>query len=1617
MDLHKKWHWRQRKLECRVRPETGNPSGDDLRDRLAALAGVNLQDILSEMKREKTEKETINKGVFIDYEADKKQKEVLRRSHVVGASKYALNALHTAEVAEAGNKSRKNINKVYSIQPKSPPRRVLMDVLRERAKPLIIPNKDENREKTAKLEKKLAKQRAARMAAMTDKNQADELMTNKVSTGADVERMLETVANIFPEYHGDKFSTGGDYMKGMLYLSRMLDDEAKRKQLTGTGKVGEPAQATTEAEEQAKKDADVASKAKKGEAGGVGDTMAETSRTSTEDMKAKLFCAAAICNWARNPANAGRLAEEGAVRAINKLSIETDGRTLMFVAAAYRLMAELPTLAPVMVDEGCVAAIGDLITVIASPFPGLEEHVEFMTTNLICATVALSRTSGKEATMVDDSLVASIMNLIQMRPAQAPACVRAVYNLTCVDHPYNQFERVVRAVISMSTQKSSSIKHICAAAICNFADLKGVRGRMIDEGVVSTLGNLARGSETRTRRVCAVILQNLSASKGVRLEMTSRHCVQVAYALSSDNDPIILRCIGLTMARLALEPGNAAKIITDGGIMALCNITVKFPTIPGISQPASAAFQLLAAHPAHRQTIVHEGSVTAIVTLLKMSSDAVTMRQTLLALCLLNSEPENHMAILQQGVINILQTLCNSTDDVILDLCSLAYLNMSMSNESHRSIISGGAMSSIIALATATHSVSTQRRCAVTMCNLCDYDLGLHRMVSDGIIAALVQLLGVDDEATVQYTVAAISRISCMEEHAELVTASGAVELMVEKSQSDNTTTKQLCASALSYLTLYPSCRSQLCENGVITALKELSQMADDATKHRCLVAFGNLSCEHSVQGVLVEQGLVQIISDLANSYHETSQACCASALCNLSCHAASRMRVVTDGGVQALMMISLVRSFDLNTKRLCVAALNNLLDDVTLLPLVEEGVVGAIANLCRIPDPKSPDPEVVAYCSKLFSRISAKDEGKVKIAERQTTMVALFNMIESPDVKTQICIGHTTCNLLMYAPVAATAVDAGAIRVLDQALSSNDVDMSLHAARAAFVTVCMEAKYRVLVARSTVPMTLLRMASTYTDERRSMCLKALSILAWYSDSRVFLQTADVMKATLELLLRDDLSADQDATSWAAAASTMCYLVVGYPFPPELCGMGLVEVLRKMAICITTVTGSGEAAAVSRCMASCARLLLENESCLAEFCVDDIADILLVPLAEDRSAHTAYNTAGAVYGLVSDSVGVTCFASAAGNEVLALLTADKKVVELMAAILCILAANPRSRPNVAVLSTCNHIKFCLKEALDDDTKYNVMSALYHLSKIEEMRDFLVDNDMEADVLAVLAEQPRDATTDVKVNSTRALKSIQSEGGGAIEEGTVASLIAISLEGKAKDVVSDDLKTDAGLLRKHDERPLGPPSCVVEMGLVQSSTQEWQAAKDIAPASPSGRGPGNPDAPAISDDIAFADPSLCVCEDSLEMSDAAPEGKPNMAFAKMGLPSDMKNLCTLEDEDFDNLKKSLEEPNAADTALLLEEGGADATLQLEDVSAVPFAAVDIPSAQDRGPQQQSAPEQDTDSAYAEEFEDEGAEVEVMEPKKKRGSPSKKVAMPEEEEPMDMAAETAKLGLYN
>jgi len=617
---------------------------------------------------------------------------------------------------------------------------------------------------------------------------------------------------------------------------------------------------------------------------------------------------------------------------------------------------------------GAVSAISDIVKV---PLD------EFSATNLAVALVNLTRINGREAALVEGSAVLCLHNIIMNAPELSSLCARGLYNLTCVDGMYPLMERLIRTIISISSSNVGSVKHICAAALCNLSDLKLMRPRLIEEGVIAVLGNVARHAPTRTRRVCAVILQNLSATRSCRVEMVIRSSVHVAHSLSSDKDPIILRCVGLTLARLSTEPANSSRIVQEYGVAALINIAMKFSSVPGISQPVSTALQLLSQQPSTRIAVVQEGCVTSIAQLLHTSSDSFTLQNSLFALSNLLTEPENHLPIVQQGLILTLVTMSSNEDETLRDLCALAFFNMSCAVESHKHIVNAGAIDSLIKLSKNGNALSKQR-CAAALCNVSAYDAGVSRMVSDGIIPALVCLLS-EDNLTIHYSCAALCRLCSTQENSEMISTSGGVPSLVGGTLKGDKVTKQFCGAVLSALSYYDVCRAPLCDFGAIVALKSLADLNDDVSHQRCLIAFANISCEESVRERMVEEGVVSVAAALiGNSYQEKNYICCAKALCNLACAEKTRLQVAKQGGVHALLMVAMVHSVDRQTKLLCVLALYNLLDANTVDFMLDEGISTSIANLTKLDDPR-----IIKLCAKMFNYLTRFVPAMERMAER----------------------------------------------------------------------------------------------------------------------------------------------------------------------------------------------------------------------------------------------------------------------------------------------------------------------------------------------------------------------------------------------------------------------------------------------------------------------------------------------------------------------------------------------------------------------------------------------------------------------------------------------------------
>lgn len=140
------------------------------------------------------------------------------------------------------------------------------------------------------------------MAAIEQSTKTDEDLKSSTLNDSQLSGVAQQISNVFPKYDGDQFSTGGFYLDGMLYLSRMADSSIKTKKLKN---------ALTDAEMKKQIDTemvDAEQKNKKENAEtDASDKLANkdvVKNSAEEDMNAKLTCALSLCNWSRNPANA-----------------------------------------------------------------------------------------------------------------------------------------------------------------------------------------------------------------------------------------------------------------------------------------------------------------------------------------------------------------------------------------------------------------------------------------------------------------------------------------------------------------------------------------------------------------------------------------------------------------------------------------------------------------------------------------------------------------------------------------------------------------------------------------------------------------------------------------------------------------------------------------------------------------------------------------------------------------------------------------------------------------------------------------------------------------------------------------------------------------------------------------------------------------------------------------------------------------------------------------------------------------------------------------------------------------------------------------------------------------
>jgi hypothetical protein len=1444
MDLGRLWSWEKKKLPCKVRTESGNPAVDDLRERVAELAGISLSDFLDDGSPGVSSKGRRGSaaGGIGSRKVDRRNSKIrtsaasstvgaTTKSKAVGAmsasapapadggdlsprmklpretQRTLMSAKCVLEIAEVKNekaaKVKINVNKMHTPIPRALPAKLVMDVSRERVRLLLG-----GAAQAASAEEASAQLRVAAMrpTSPVDNNRPEILPTISAPESAEDEFAGTIGAPASPilfgkEYSGDLFGT---YMGGMVYMSRMPVGEDKQPRRREAAAAAKARQQISEAQAFEENGSSLTSEFDIQTDSGMSasivaceeDMRHEMPAQRRPDIEGKIQCLSTLLRWSCDERNSSRLVKEGAVEAVLKMSKTDCSRLQCYCAATLKRFTLVPALRSRLISRGAVPIIADLAS------QSMRSDVR---RNCAIALASMTTSRGVEEALVEESIVLALMSLVMEQEDLAPLCAQGLYNLTCVVEHYNHVERVVKALVSLSASGNAApvVKLTCARAFCNLSDLT-LHSRLIEEGVIQAMTAIARGADVETRRICSLALCSLSSNMHERANLVTKGIVPLLFSLSGDEDVDTMRYVACTLHNLESDRGSHGRIIQEGGASALCNISMSCPTDPTISLPCAQTLRSLSRRSKYRVIIAEGGCIPAMVVLLQSTFDEATIYAALLTLCSILTTDVSRAPSVEQGALSALLEVARvhaNGNPAIREASSLALFNFSCGDTVLDSMVAAGAVPIIIKVGLTEgqgKGIAVARRCAATLCNLTRCISCVPVMVDQGIIPAIIELLKMGDAAVVKYCCAALCVLAQDPQNCLLIIQEGAVPHMIAGSQNGGTATQQSCCAVLSALSSQKECREQISAGGALAALVQLAATDDAATRFRCIVAFANLSCEPSIQEEMVENAVAQVLANLSHSYCEDNQLYVAQALCNLACHHGSEARLIDQGTLTVLMMIAMVRSVRTETKQICARAMLNLLTDETLPNLLKEGLVAASTSLSKL-----DDADCQRACATMFACLAERDLGRKALTTRPSALVALFELLDGTEQVTRSIAGSATIRLLQCDDSVNAALAHGGGAALQAVVRLGQPDLEVAAANTLWRLSC-ESTGRMELTEGEVLPTTIYLACSSNYRARVFCVITICNLAWHPDSRPRLSPSVLCQALASIVeniySERNASDDEQMSILPFCARALYYLTLGFPSAanPAESSANFVAAGALLALSHVLEMCKGQDAILAASFAAGALRTLSEHAASEVASAGGGSTIakVLETVVEHAEGAEAILSDCAVVLLKLAQEGPETQRQLASNHVVDLLsklTKRKHDAAAAAAVLCLLTSDAEAREVVA-LEGGGELAVTLATAhAESGVLNNIVCALFYMSHATGPAFAALRNDA---VIRLLGDSSKSSDEVQKKLSAEALSGLTSSSEGGIEEGAVSALISRSIDTRGNSDGSSEMAAGA-----------------------------------------------------------------------------------------------------------------------------------------------------------------------------------------------------------------------------
>jgi len=429
---------------------------------------------------------------------------------------------------------------------------------------------------------------------------------------------------------------------------------------------------------------------------------------------------------------------------------------------------------------------------------------------------------------------------------------------------------------------------------------------------------------------------------------------------------------------------------------------------------------------------------------------------------------------------------------------------------------------------------------------------------------------------------------------------------------------------------------------------------------------------------------------------------------------------------------------------------------------------------------------------------------GRKLLVERRSTLTDVFGLMRSRDRTTQVVCGKTACNLLGHVDSQQPAVRAGAVSVLTSLCTLGDPEAEVAAADAYFL-IAGEASCRQEMVEANVLPVLITNARSPNAATRQSCLRVLAHLAWWTAVRAPLLAASIVPVLVVLVEQTCGSAAANELDKKAGnlkqrvtipaddlvQDLTLYIFTYMTFASEEHRVIMVrdDIVPALGLLYQRLTLSGDVVRSSRIrmfVAASLRSLAAATEALDKL-VEDGAVRLLCDIMcaeqETGNAEVYEHCARAVYSVAREQRFNGILFDQGALKAVPRLGKLPECYALAAATLHLLSLEPLHRELIVADAAARDLLLRLAEAPEDphagSTVQSCAQTFFWLSRCTaQAREELAS----AGLVPLLIRLSRHGDKKVASSCSEALKNLSSGGSGGIEEGTVSTLIAMTLSG-------------------------------------------------------------------------------------------------------------------------------------------------------------------------------------------------------------------------------------------